>query len=229
MSNDNPYGGYPPTAAATGSAGRLRATAVSAPSQARPAGRLRPLRGCRRTGRGPGGPGGPGGPPPGYPPQYPGGLPPKKSRAKLAVIAGAAAIVLITGTTGIILANRNDTDVVGQQPPTTATSQPASTEPTPVGGPSSTVPSSDPPTGATASDAVNGYLQALARGDANAAIGYSAQPVVQGGTLSKGVLSRSIKLAPLTEIDVPAVDDPTPPRSTPRTGSAPRRSRNRSG
>ncbi len=154
-----------------------------------------------------GGPQGPyGGPPPGYPqgPGQPGGPPPKKSKAKVGIIAGAAALVLAVGTTGIVLANRDDTPAVASRPSATQSQAQPSSGPT---NDPPTEPTNPPPSGGTASDAVKGYLQSLADGNADAAIAYSADPLSKGGALTDAVLARSNKRAPLTNIQVPVVDD----------------------
>jgi hypothetical protein len=57
------------------------------------------------------------------------------------------------------------------------------------------------------SDAVAGYLQALAAGDAVAALSYAADPAPTGPLLTNEVLVESGERAALTEIQVPAVDD----------------------
>jgi hypothetical protein len=71
----------------------------------------------------------------------------------------------------------------------------------------SSAPSSAPPAAALASDAVIGYLNALAAGDAAAALSYSADPVKPGPFLTDKVLASSIKRAPLQAITVPQVTD----------------------
>ena len=73
--------------------------------------------------------------------------------------------------------------------------------------PTSAPPPTTAPAAAKASDAVAGYLKALAAADADAAIAYSAEPLTKGGTLTDSVLAQSNKQAPLRGINVPAVDD----------------------
>jgi len=142
----------------------------------------------------PSGPG-PYGPPPGYGPPPPAGPPPKRSNTKVALIAGAVALVVLGGGTGIVLASQAG----GTSPDPTAT-----TRSVPGQSASSGVPL--PPT-SSASDAVTGYLQALASNDADAALAYSAEPLAGGGTLSRKVLAASNRRAKLTGIDVPTVTD----------------------
>ena len=55
------------------------------------------------------------------------------------------------------------------------------------------------------SDAVRGYLEALAAGDADEAIGYLETEPADRTFLTKKVLAASAKKAPLTDIDVPDV------------------------
>jgi hypothetical protein len=57
------------------------------------------------------------------------------------------------------------------------------------------------------SDAVSAYLQAIAAGDATAALSYAADPAPTGQLLTNEVLAASLKRAPLTGIDVPVVED----------------------
>lgn len=145
----------------------------------------------------PGGPGGPRGP---LGPPNAGGPPPKKkSKALIGIIAGAVALVLIIGAIALALANRGK-EVTDPQPQTTTGG--AST------GPSGSAPSaSAPPEAEKASDAVSGYLQALADGNAAAALAYSEEELTPGGALTDAVLADSNKRAPITNIDVAVVDD----------------------
>ena len=86
----------------------------------------------------------------------------------------------------------------------------AAPRPGPSQAPSSTAssaPSSAPPAATLASDAVIGYLNALAAGDAARALSYSANPVKPGPFLTDKVLDSSIKRAPLRAITVPQVTD----------------------
>jgi hypothetical protein len=117
--------------------------------------------------------------------------------------------VLALGTTAIVLVNRADPGATAQpSAPQTQAADPSQT----VGAPPSDPPTSAPPPTtapavAKASDAVTGYLTALASADADAAIAYSAEPLTKGGTLTDSVLAQSNKRAPLRDINVPAVDD----------------------
>lgn len=83
--------------------------------------------------------------------------------------------------------------------PTTAASVPA---------PSPTVVSPAPPAGGLASDAVAGYLRALAAGNAGLALRYGARPVAPEATLSNAVLRESRRRAPMSRIRVAPVTDP---------------------
>lgn len=145
----------------------------------------------------PGGPGasaGPGGPvPPGYPvygqaPQPGGpGQPPKKSGVpKVAIIIGASAVALILIIVGAFaLFNRSPEPVVG-------------------GGGGTTVPA---PQATKASDAVKGYLDALAAGQAEAALAFGNDQPADKTFLTDAVLAESVKRAPITDIVVPEVAD----------------------
>ena len=57
------------------------------------------------------------------------------------------------------------------------------------------------------SDAVTAYLQALAAGDAVAALSYAADPAPTGPLLTNEVLANPSIVPQLTEIHVPVVDD----------------------
>lgn len=144
-----------------------------------------------------------GGPPPGGPygpggPSNAGGPPPKKSKLLIGIIAGAVALVLIIGAIALALANRGN-DVTDPQPQTTT----GQTTAQPTNAPSaSTPPDADKP-----SDAVAGYLQALADGNATAALAYSEEGLTPGGALTDEVLADSNSRAPITNINVPVVDD----------------------
>lgn len=144
-------------------------------------------------GYGPGGPGpyGPGQPVPAPPP-------PKKGRGKVLIIGGVTALVLIViGVVAAVLV-RNDPTVTTVPSPNTSTS-------------GSVPPTSAPPTSAPpaekASDAVSGYLNALAAGDIAGALSYGADAVPDGPFLTAGVLAESMERAPLTTINVTPVDD----------------------
>jgi len=72
--------------------------------------------------------------------------------------------------------------------------------------------SGDSPTMAAAgpSGAVFGYLTALSSGDAGSALSYGATKPAESSMLTDKVLADASKRAPLTSIDVPAVEDQTP-------------------
>ncbi|MFT4166718.1 MAG: proline-rich domain-containing protein [Microlunatus sp.] len=139
---------------------------------------------------GQGGPQGPGGPQPPYG-MYAPGQPPPKKKTKLPIIIGAGvlALVLIGGLISFAVLRNNKTPTTGGT--TTGTS-------------------SQPPTPAPAakpSDAVQGYLQALASGDAQAALSFAATQPSDNTFLTNEVLAASNKLAPIADINVPVVDD----------------------
>ena len=147
-------------------------------------------------------------------------------------------LVLVVIIAAVVLAVRRATNVTGpppvvaspSAPPTSsassATSPSLTVEPTVVAPPPSatTAPSTaPPPAGTLASDAVLGYLRALAAGNADAALRYSAQPVNREATLSNAVLAESRRRAPVTGIRVTSVADPdaTQVQASYRLGSTP--------
>jgi hypothetical protein len=121
--------------------------------------------------------------------------PPPKSKSKILIIIGAAAlaviliavIAVVVATSGRPAANPQGGQGTGQQ-----------TNPTQSGAPQQ---ASRP------SDAVAAYLQALASGDATAALSYAADPAPTGPLLTNEVLAASLQRAPLSGIDVPVVED----------------------
>jgi hypothetical protein len=106
----------------------------------------------------------------------------------------ALALILVGVTTALVLWRTDST--VQSQP--VQTSVP--------GGTTASAPTSAPPM-ALPSDAVSGYLNALAAGDATKALSYAADPVQPGPFMTNKVLAESIKRAPLTAIEVPEVTD----------------------
>jgi hypothetical protein len=113
-----------------------------------------------------------------------------KNRTKILIIIGAAALAVILVAVAVIVATRDkpSADPQGGQNP---------------GGQQSGAPQNTP----RPSDAVSAYLQALAAGDATAALSYSADPAPTGPLLTNEVLAESRNRLPLTGIDVPVVDD----------------------
>lgn len=67
---------------------------------------------------------------------------------------------------------------------------------------------SSAPAAATASDAVSGFLQAVAKGDPATAVSYAASPGLDTTLMTPEVLAASAKLAPMTDIAVTPVTDP---------------------
>lgn len=117
------------------------------------------------------------GPPPGQP---------GRSRSKLPLIIGGAALalLLVVGISIASFAGRGDGDPSASDPGT------------------SSAPAADKP-----SDAVRGYLEALAANDADRAVGYLENPPGDKTFLSRAVLEESAKTAPITAIEVPEVTD----------------------
>ena len=150
----------------------------------------------------------PGAYPPGPPPAggYPPGPGPKKKRTGLFVLLGAGVLVIVLAVVAVAVNLAGKSDTAGSGGGTTG------------GGGSSSAPAS-----ATASDAVNGYLQAVAKGDAQAAIAYAADPsTVKTTYLTPQVLAASAKAAPLTDIQVDTSDpDATTVPVSYRLGSTP--------
>ncbi len=132
-----------------------------------------------------------------YGPGQPGTEPPKR-RGKVLIIVGALVLALVLAGVAVALLNRNEPAVVQPQ---------ASQSPSDVG--TTAPPTSAPPPAPTAkaSDAVTGYLEALAAGRAGAALAYAAEPVAPGPLLTNAALARSRERAPLTGIEVPVVED----------------------
>ena len=143
-------------------------------------------------GPGPYGPGQPVQPVPAPPPQ-------KKGKGKGLIIGGVIALALILiGVVAAVLI-RDEPAVTTVPSPNTST-----TGSVPPG--SSAPPTSAPPA-EKASDAVTGYLNALAAGDVAGALSYAADPVAAGPFLTGAVLAESAKRAPLTTVNVTPVDD----------------------
>lgn len=119
---------------------------------------------------------------PGPPPQ------PKKG-PKLGIIIGAGvlALVLIGSLIGFAVVRGKDNTA------------------TPSGGGSGQTPA--PAQADKPSDAVQGYLQALANGDAQAALSFASTQPADTTFLTNEVLAVSNKLAPIAAINVPVVDD----------------------
>jgi hypothetical protein len=139
----------------------------------------------------PGGPGQPGGP------AGPG------RRSRLPLIIGAAALALVLIVVGIVAAVRSSSK------PTTTGTVPApssSTDPSATSSPPAAASAAAP--AAKASDAVSGYLKAVADGDAATAVAYGMVPPTEQTLLSAKVLADSRKRAPITSISVAEVADP---------------------
>lgn len=196
MSSDNPYG--------TGQPGPWgQGGPASGPSAPPPYGQPPPPYGppppgapgsgyafgpfAPQPGPGPGpGPTGPG----------PGAAPPPRGRARGLIILGVVALALILVGVGAAVLVRSRTAVTPSPTPGQTSG----------GGPGPST--SAPPAGALPSDAVAGYLNALAAGDAAAALAYAAAAVPPGPFMTDQVLAESLKRAPISQIDVPAVSDP---------------------
>ncbi|GAB2567241.1 hypothetical protein [Microlunatus antarcticus] len=149
----------------------------------------------------------PQGPPPqgGYPPGgYPPGQGPKKKRTGLFVLIGAGALALILAVVAVAVNLGGRDDVAG-------------------GGTTTGGSTAAAPAAATASDAVNGYLQAVAKGDAAAAVAYAYDPsTVDTTALTPEVLAASGKAAPITDIQVGSSDpDSTSVAASYQLGSTP--------
>jgi hypothetical protein len=138
----------------------------------------------------------PGGPQPYQPGAQPPGQPPgqpAKKRTGLFVLIGAGALALILAVVAIAVNLRGDDETAGGGGSTGGT-----------GGASASA-SSAP--AAIASDAVSGFLQALVEKDPQKALSYAADPNVDAQLMTPAVLATSAKLAPIGNVQVPAVTD----------------------
>jgi hypothetical protein len=133
-------------------------------------------------------------PPPGaYGPGLGPPTPQPKGRGKILIIIGAAALaVILMAVLAVVVATR------GRQ-----AANPDSSTQTQQNQSQSAAPQNAP----RPSDAVMGYLQALAAGDAVGALSFAADPAPTGPLLTDEVLARSGEDAKLTEIQVPVVED----------------------
>jgi hypothetical protein len=120
--------------------------------------------------------------------------PPPNGKGKVLIIIGAVALaVILMAVIAVVVAIRG---IPGASPNGTAT-QAGQANASQSGAPQAPRPS----------DAVAAYLQALADGDATTALSYAADPAPKGPLLTDKVLAASVKRTPLTEIDVPVVED----------------------
>ena len=129
--------------------------------------------------------------------------------ALVVIVVATAAVFAVRAVTG---ANRPPT-VASPSAPTSnsPTLDPTPTDPVPTSSapaPSPTVVTPAPPAGGVASDAVSGYLNALAAGNAVGALRYAARPVAPAPTLSNAALVESRRRAPMSRIRVDPVTDP---------------------
>jgi hypothetical protein len=139
--------------------------------------------------------------PPSAPPAYggPPAPPPRKSggtRIAIIVGAGVVALALIAGLVAFALRPK----ATAGNPPA-QTSQPSG----PATNPASQQPSSP---AATADTAVRGFLQALAAGDAAAALSYALVPPGERTLLTSEVLAQSRRHGGLSAVAVTPVSDP---------------------
>jgi hypothetical protein len=112
------------------------------------------------------------------------------------IIIGAAALAVILFAVIAVVAATRDRPIAGSQAGASTAGQHANPS-------QSTAPQNTP----RPSDAVAAYLQALAAGDATSALSYAADPAPSGPLLTNEVLAESRKLTPLTEIQVPVIED----------------------
>ena len=144
---------------------------------------------------GPGGPyPGPGQPPTLQPPASPPPASPGGGRRLWLIIGAAALALLLIGIVAVVALTRagsDDPDPTASQVPTTGPNTQTSAPPT---------------TTATAADAVQGYLQALASGDGAGALAYAATPPADDTLLTKEVFAQAHRGAPITDI---VVDPPS--------------------
>jgi hypothetical protein len=122
--------------------------------------------------------------------------PPPKGKGKILIIIGAAALaVILMAVLAVVVATRGGP---GANPSGNTSTQGQQAKPS-----QSAAPQHAP----RPSDAVAGYLQALAEGDAAAALSFAADPAPTGPLLTDEVLVESGERAALTEIQVPVVED----------------------
>ena len=140
-----------------------------------------------------GGPGQPGPPPPVGPTGPAGPTGPRRSR-KLPILIGAGVLALVLVVVAVVALFRSAADPDPVPPRTSG----APTDPGPGGSPAAA---------AKPSDAVAGFLQALAAGDVSAATSYAATPVPDNSLLIPAVLTASSKRAAITAVEVPEVAD----------------------
>lgn len=134
--------------------------------------------------------------------------------ALVIVVVAGAAVFAVRAVTGA--ANRPPT-VASPNAPASNSASPTTLDPTPTDpastasapAPSPTGVSPAPRPGGLASDAVAGYLRALAAGNAGLALRYAARPVAPEATLSNAVLAESRRRAPMTRINVAPATDPS--------------------
>lgn len=119
--------------------------------------------------------------------------PQRKGRGKILIIIGAATLaVILMAVLAVVVAARgrqlanSDSSTQGQQNQSQSAAPQGASRP---------------------SDAVTGYLQALAEGDAVGALSFAADPAPTGPLLTNEVLARSGGRADLTGIQVPVVED----------------------
>ena len=127
------------------------------------------------------------------------GLPPRRSK-RMVIMAAVLAAALVLVVVGVGIA------VTSGPKPKASTSQSGATAPS--GSAASAASQSPTPApAALPSDAVRGYLEALASGNAARATSYAAQAPAERALLTNAVLAESKKRAPITAISVPTVDD----------------------
>jgi hypothetical protein len=122
--------------------------------------------------------------------------PPPKGKGKILIIIGAAVLAVILMTVLAVAVATRGTPTA--KPGGNANTQGQQTDPSQGGAPQNTP---------LPSDAVTAYLQAVAAGDAVAALSYAADPAPTGRLLTNEVLAESRERAALTEIAVPVVED----------------------
>ncbi len=120
--------------------------------------------------------------------------PQPEGKGKILIIIGAAALaVILMAVVAVVVATR----LGPAANPGGTTSTQGQTNPSQNAAPQASRPS----------DAVAGYLQALAAGDAVAALSFAADPAPTGPLLTNEVLVESGDRAALSEIQVPVVED----------------------
>lgn len=146
---------------------------------------------------------------PDYPPQQPGHptaayaptpVTGKPRRAGLAILLGVLGLCVLLVVGGLLLLNPRTTTTSPPVPTSRATSSGRATSTATAAATTQTTTSA--PSAPSAPDAVKGYLDALAAGDADAALSYAATLPADSSLLTGEVLAAGNAIAPITDVEV---------------------------